>query len=997
MVRKKSYGKSIFREIKSTAGRFIAIAAIVALGVGFLVGLLSATPDMKYSIDRYYDENRTADIFIKSTMGITDGDIRAVSGLGGIKDVMPACVTDVLAETPDNSILTARIYGLSMDRPLVNGLTLTEGRMPEKAGECVAQAGAFESLGIGSKLRISKENDNYDDIGDIYAVTEFTVVGIVKNPFYFGSGMEPSNVGNGRLGTVLYTPRESYSLEFETDLYITLSEAEKENSFSDGYQDVVDEAADRLKSLGDERCAMRFGEIRSEAWRKLNSAKADYFREKTDAENKLSDAYGEIEDGREEIRKARDEIKENRQKLEDARASVKDGYSELEKAKEQLDASEEAVLNAKEMLSNGIELPPEVLAQIAAYDEGMAQYELGMEELKKNEKEIDSAFEELENGEKKLDEEEAKLLDGEEEYLSEKAKADEEFLKAEKEISDAEADITAIEEPEWYVLDRNSNVTYASYKINVQKVADIARVFPVFFFLVAALVSLTTMARMVEEERTQIGALKALGYSKSAIASKYLLYCGLATLIGCIVGVLAGFQLLPVAVNNAYATLYDLPKFYTKFNAGYALTSCALEILCTMGATWLSCRRILKEKPALLMRPKTPKAGKRILLEHIGFLWRRMSFSHKATCRNVFRSKGHLFMTVIGIAGCTALMLVGFGMKDSIEAVAVRQFGDIWNYDLTLNIDGEAESSEVKDFLSKNPFTAYYEENGKLRSEDKSVSVIISVPENENGISDFISIHDRKTGTPIALENGGAVITEKAAEVLSVKAGDTVILENADNRRQEFRVIGITENYVGSYVYMTGETYKNAWGEAPDYDRLLVRLGDEEAADNDLIAEKLLACDEITGVSFTSDLKKTYDNLLTSVNYIVWILTAAAGGLAAIVLYNLTNININERIRELAALRVLGYHHSEVAGYIYREIAILSVLGTGAGLILGTALHKYVLYYAESAEMMFGKIISPMSFILAAAATLAFSAIVDLLMSFKIRRIQMVESMKAID
>lgn len=815
---KKTYFKTITREIKKSFGRFMAIFAIVALGVGFLAGLLATTPDMQASVDKYYDDNRMADINIKGTMGLTNEDIKAISSIEGVGQIMPAYVTDTLMKTNNNEVLVTRIHGLPLsklnknDDGFVNRLELIEGRMPQARNEVlVEQKGSYLSeIELGATMKVSEENKNYGNIGDTYNTTEYTVVGIVSNPLYFSMESEASNIGNGRIGAMIYVDESNYELDAYTDLYIMVTGAAELNTFTEEYETHI-----------------------------------------------------------------------------------------------------------KEMVTK----------------------------------------------------------------------------------------LTGLKKPEWYVLDRNSNVSYVSFSTNAEKVAAIATVFPIFFLLVAALVSLTTMTRMVEEERTQIGTLKALGYGKGTIMFKYIVYCGLASVLGSIVGLLAGFQVLPTLLWNAYAVRYHLPNFITQFSWEFAFIASILAIVCTMAATISACHHVLKEKPTQLMLPRAPKSGKRIFLERIDFIWSRMKFTHKATARNLIRYKKHFFMTVIGIAGCTALIVTAFGLRDSVGDIANTQFNEIIQYDLLIELnEKDLLDTTLDNFLNDKEqvesFTEVLSETGNAKRNEKrneKFTTTIVVPKEQTEFEKFINLRDRKSGDKVIFDKSSVIVTEMLADTLNIQIGDKFTLENAKGETAEFILTGITENYVGSYVYINPKVYTSAFGKDLSYNTLMVKTFITDASQQDTVLNKILTSDAVSGAEFVSQTKKSYDNLLSSINFVVFVLIMAAGALAIVVLYNLTNINISERRKELATLKVLGFHNKEVAGYIFREITILSMIGTLVGLLFGVLLHAFVIRTADSADLMFGRSISVASFVSSAAITLLFSFVVELILNNKLKKIEMVDSMKAND
>ena len=1020
---KKKYPRTITREIRQSFGRFTAIIAIVALGVGFLMGLLSCTPDMKATADQYYRDNVMSDFDIKSTMGMTDEDLEALKALPQVDQLMPACVTDVLMTTGEGEQLTGRLYGMDLDNQNINKLTLQKGRMPASAKECIIETPNtyMSQLSIGDTLTLSSKKE---DLSDTYAQKTFTVVGIVDSPYYFANSKEPASGGNGRAGAILYTDRSAYSIDTYTDIFLTVKTSE--NAFSDEYEDMIQKTSDSIEEVAEVRCQARYDEIYTKASKKLDDAKDKLKKEKKKAEKqlektdkKLTKSEKELTQGAEDLDAAKKKVESGKAQLQSGKEQLAAGKKQLDQAqaqldasKKELDASKSAVEQAKAAQAAGVELSPEVLAQIKAYDEGLAAWKKGMSQLNSqkkklastekklaaSERELNAAEKEIAANEKTLKKAKKQLEKGREKYEDAAIAADAEFSIAGRKIRENEEKLEKIKMPEWYVLDRNSNLSYARYKVDVDKVAAIATVFPIFFFLVAALVSLTTMTRMVEEERLQIGTLKALGYRRSTIMSKYLIYCGTATALGCMIGLAAGFRLLPAVIYKTYSAQYALPDLILQFHYPYAALSCGLEILCTLGATWLACRHTLKEKPAALMIPRAPKAGKRILLERVGFLWKRLSFSHKATARNIFRNKKHLFMTVIGIAGCTALMVAGFGLQDSMSEIIHTQYSKILKYDMKIELSEDKTDDVLDSFLSGKQKAQICNMNGEVHGTKtkEKISTTLYVPQYNHLLTDFVTLRNPDDGKTIAFGSQSVVMSQKTADLLELSVGDTFTFSKSNDESAEFTLTGITENYVGSLLYMDKDLYTAAFGDV-EYNSYLLNSGITGLKAQDETAQQLQDSDYVASVEFTSQARESYETVLSSINLIVYVLILCAGALAVVVLYNLTNININERTRELATLRVLGYHHGEVARYIFREIGLLSILGALAGLVAGKALHYYVIIIAETSDMMMGRNISLSSYLFAAGFTLAFSFLVDFLMTFKLRRIEMVESMKAVD
>jgi putative ABC transport system permease protein len=1069
-----TFVKNILRGIRLNFSRFAAIFAIVALGVGFLAGLLSSTPDMEASVDRYFDRTAMMDIFIKADMGFTPEDIRTVGGMEEVDRIQPLRVTDAPVRTASGESLTVRIYGLDLERStagrneggFINRMELLSGSMPRKADECLAEQGGgfFAPLEPGAVLRIE---GGREALSDTYAYTQFTVTGIVKSPLFLSYEREPSRVGSGRLGAVIYVGEAAYTLSVYTDINLTLKGASRLKSFSPAYQNLIDRVADKLGALGKERSALRHRDmlrrVETAALDRIREAELEYDEEERAAaaeieaaRNKLDQGWAELSRREAELTEGEAKTKAGRQELENGRLRAERAFLEGEErlrgggaelaaarrqaaeAKTRLDAARDEVEKTRKSFFRM--LFSKARKGVEEYDEGLAQYREGMtilaekgreleqgrreleqgrrdaeREFAKAEAELAAAEEELAAGRKALEEGRRELERGEAQWEAGKIDAERKLAEGKADIEDGKrriGDITGrIETPRWYVLDRNSNVGTANFKANVGKIADIAKVFPVFFLLVAALVALTTMTRMVEEERTQIGTLKALGYSKRIIAGKYLIYCGLPSILGALFGMIGGFRLFPVIIYHAFGTMYKLPPLITEFNWAFGLTACGLVLLGTMGAAVSACYRTLWEKPATLLLSRAPRRGKRILLEYIPFIWQPMKFTYKVTARNLIRYKKHFFMTISGIAGCTALMVAGFGLRESLEAIALTQFKVLERYDLRVELavssDPDEEDRAARAFAGllgryglgegagQRNYLPVQTEDGSLIARGGRIGTALYTPKTGEDLGSYITLRDRKTGTTMPFSDTDVFITEKMAEVLGLKPGLVIGIENGGGKRGEFRLTGIIENYVGCYVYIGRTAYTAAFGGDLRYGTLLIKSGIDDPQAQDELIRALHAERKVGEASFGSQIRQSYENLLSSISFVVLILIAAAGALAMIVIYNLSNININERSRELATLRVLGFRQNEAAAYIFREIAVLSILGVLAGLALGVPLHRFIIAVAENTDLMFGRTISAPSYIFSALITLLFSFCTDILMLKKIRSIKMAESMKA--
>ena len=1042
----KTYVKTIIREIFGNFGRFSAMFWIVALGVGFLSGLLSTTPNMKTSMDLYFKRTNMMDIFIKATMGLTDEDYSALKGLDEVEHVLPAYVIDAMVRAGADDTLVTRIYGLPFDRyneeDFVNRMDLAEGRFPIDDGECLVQAGGnyFSFIEIGTELTItgSPVSDNLDDV---FAQTRYKVTGIVKSPLYIAMEREPSNTGSGRLGMVMFVSESCYSLPAYTDFYITLKGRDSYTGFTSPYGDFVKKALDKIESLGLERSLARQEELYAEAEEQLDKAEAEYEDGRALAARELAAARRELDRGAAELNAAEEELfngeallAEGRKFFEESRINaekelaeneelLRNGTTEIAAAKKMLAESKQQLDDAASQVERirgkwYVPLFRKMRNGIAEYDAGLASYNEGLKIVNEKERELQEGWAALNSGRQKANEEfalaelelgkrddeiangyaeiaeaRARLREGEAEYAANLREITAKFLEGGEELLEARESLAGkIPLPKWYVLDRNANVGSMFYKANTEKISDVAKVFPVFFLLVAALVVLTTMTRMVEEERIQIGTFKALGYQKRTILAKYLVYCALTGVLGSIAGMAAGFRVLPAIIYNAFGTLYHLPPLVSDFYPNFGLIACGLILTCTMGATIYACFHTLWEKPAFLMIPRPPKSGKRIFLEHIPFIWKRMKFTHKVTARNLIRRKRHFFMTITGISGCTALMTAGFGLYDSVADIAKTQFEEIANYDLQLQLNEEDLSLPYLNTL--NNWTQIHSESGYIINGNERFHLNIIVPEKTETFPDFITLRDRRTKNPIKLTDDDAILTEMIAEHFKLKPGDKFTIENSDGKEAVFTLSGITENYVGVTAYMGSRIYSREFGIEPSYTTILADTSFHDEKAQDSFTANILAEDNVMAAEFTSQIQRSFNNLLNSITFIVLVIVFASGALAIIVLYNLTNININERIREIATLRVLGFHKTEAAAYIFREIVILSILGVFAGLFLGLPLHRFITGVAENPNLMFGRRISTVSFMLSGIITLAFSALVDLFMLKKIGSIKMAESMK---
>ncbi len=933
MGRTHSYQKNILREISGSFGRFFAIFAIVTLGTGFFAGLVATSPDMLDSVDAYYDKHHMADLQIISTQGLTDNDVRAIEEIDGIAQAVPVNSTDVLMNYPENQTCAARIQSLAQDGEPWLDRVTLLEGRMPQSSDECVVA-KLKNIDDIPQIGSSISVNPQTKTDEILSDRTFTVTGIVDSPYYFSIERERTTVGSGSINMVLYVPESAFSLDCYTQILAAVDGADALNAFEEDYEESVRKIKERVEEIADAQCILRFEELTAEPRQELADGWKEYESRKADAEKQLLDA---------------------KKSLDDAKKELDEGYTQLDKQAQ----------NLRDMGMSENMITASLADARAKLDAGLSEYESGLSE-----------------------------------YTENRDKAEAELADAEQKLLDAQKELDSAEKGEWHILTRAENISFASFEGNAMKIAAIAVVFPIFFFMVAILVALTTMTRMVEEQRVQIGTFKALGYSNAAIMWKYVLYAGTATLLGSALGLSFGMQFFPRILWNAYGIMYNLPPLQTPFRMNYALIAFLGALCCTMLATVSACRHSLRECAASLMLPKSPKAGKRVLLEYITPLWKRMKFTHKVTVRNLLRYKKRFFMTIVGISGCTALLVTGFGLSDSINEIMDKQYAELNHYDVLMVLKNAkfADSEPIRQVMETHHADSVlpvHRETLDISANDKTYEADLFIPKDLDSFPQHMTLRNRKTGNMLTLDNETVILTEKAAETMGLSVGDSMKLIKDSGKTVQVTIGGIAENYVGAYVYMSPAQYEKLFQKSPNYRMLLAKLGN--TADGTDFAEAMLDCEGVTTISLVKEMKQSFHNMVTSINYIIVVLIISAGLLAFVVLYNLMNINITERERELATIKVLGFYEGEVGAYVFRETLILSLLGAVAGLVLGIFLHGFVVRTAEVDMAMFGREIAPSSFVYALILTMVFSFIVCLAMLPKLRRISMVESLKSVD
>lgn len=771
---------------------------------------------------------------------------------------------------------------------------------------------------------------------------------------------------------------------------------------------------------------------------KSNRIKADKefskaYTELINGKNKIADSEKQLESKEKQANEEFDKLEKQKAELNTQITTLNSGITEIqknieninialknpnltseqkanfEKTKKQLENKLSELNNTKAQLVSAIsKINSGITTGKAEIKSAKNKLQSAKNELKKSENAYystkNSTYKQLDNAEEELELSKKELKDGENELKKSKKEFNEKIADAESKLNDARAKIAEIENPKWYVLDRNGNAGYSSFIQDTDSIANIGKVFPVIFFIVAALISLTSMTRMVEEQRTQIGTLKALGYNKLQITSKYVLYASLACIIGSILGMSVGFVLLPKIVWKMYSMMYQIGDIQTSFNFEISSLGFILIVISILGATIYAVIKELIQTPATLMRPKSPKMGKRVFLEKVTFIWKRLSFSRKVTVRNIFRYKKRFLMTIIGIMGCTALIVTGFGIRDSIRAIMPDQYEKVFNYDLQINLKADLDKKQKQDFINSltnddkiEKLSETYMSSISAINENVEENVQIIVPNNNSDFNTLINLTDVKSKNNLSLPEDGVLLTDKAAQLLGVEAGDNITLKDTDENETNVKVTNVVENYVYHYIYMSKSMYENLYGKSFDSNVILTKDFNLDNETEDNFVKDLMNMPEVASVTRISTAMNMMNDTMKSLNYVVVILIVSAGLLAFVVLYNLSNVNISERIRELATIKVLGFYDKEVYLYITRETIILTAIGLVLGLVAGYFLDFFILETCEINMLRFRKFVAPLSFVFAALITILFTIIVNIVTYFALKKINMIESLKSVE
>lgn len=810
---------------------------------------------------------------------------------------------------------------------------------------------------------------------------------------------------------------------------------EAENEFNtqkaDGEKQIADAEAkieDGKKQITDGENEIKTNEETAKkefanAEKKIQSAKVEIEKNEKTLEEQKQNAQTQIDEANTKKIELTSTLQTVTQSLEQVTQAYNDvvnklndsNLSEEEKAtltakKQALETQKAELETHKTQLQAGItEIDNQINSANTTISEAQAKIESAKAEISKQEKNLASTKKktetQLSNAKAELETSKQEIQTAEAELNMQKEEFNTKIADAETELIDAKEKVNEIESAEWYILDRNQNSGYVSFIQDTQSVDSLSIVFPIVFFAIAILVSLTSMTRMVEEDRTELGTLKSLGYNKAKIMLKYILYSSLACIIGGVIGIIIGLQLIPRVIWMMYSMMYTIPEFVVGLNSEHSSSGLALIYICIVGATIYAAARDLREKPANLLRPKAPKLGKRVLLERVKFIWKRLNFSQKVTIRNIFRYKKRFLMTIIGIFGCTSLILTGFGIKDSISTILPNQYEKVFLYDFQVSMkssltDDERQSviTELQNTENIDNIVETYMVADTANHNEYSEDLQVVVPNNAEELKNVITINDvDNKKEEVSLSSDGVILTDKLAQLLDVKVGDTITLEGTLEENKEVKVSDITENYIAHYIYMTKDIYESLYGETYNTNVLLVKAENLSEEAQEELSKKLLDGDKVSTVSLNSNAEKTLDDTISSLNYVVVILIVSAGLLAFVVLYNLSNINISERQKELATIKVLGFYDKEVYTYVTKETVLLTIIGIALGLIGGYFLNYFIIGTCEINMLRFAKVIHPLSYLYAILITVAFTIIVNVITYFTLKKIDMISSLKSVE
>lgn len=1035
-----------YRNIKKSLPRFFSLLIMSFLGVFVYAGLQATSPDMLNSLDNYFDEYNTYDVKIISTLGLTNNDITSLKKISNVKDVEGINSVDSLIKI-NKKDLVINVTSLPKN---INKLKILSGRLPSKENEIVIEENMLKenNLQLGDTINLANSSFNNE---------KAKIVGTVESTLYLNNvnnspGRGSTNIGTGKIDYYTYMLKDNFDQDYLTGIYLTVKDAKNEITSSDKYDVLVNDVSKRIESIKKTQEEKRYKELYNDTSLEIINKENEYLEElaKVKAEldankEKLDKANEELVQANDKLTPAKNELDQANSKLIEAKASLDTWKASLDQAKSSLETGKNNYQNTlnqygqtEDNLQQNINDLKEYISQIelilekvekdsslyrfyseklttlksqlesleqlkstgillknkeqeynnnlASYNNAYSSYSTSLNEYRNNLQKYNNSYNTYQEN---LNSYNSKL----EEYNKALKEYEDNEKKLKDEIAKANEILDTIAYPVWYIYDRYDNSTYSDYIDDTNSLENLSKLFPAIFFAVAILISLISMNRMVEEDRTEIGTLKSLGFENKHIRQKYVIFASIATIIGGLLGATLGLVIIPNLISNIYKVLFTLPKLELDLNLVTTSISFFLILICITGTSILTVNKVLKEKPADLMRPKAPKNGKRILLEKVKFIWNNINFSRKITIRNIARYKKRVIITVTGIAGCTVLILTGFGIRDSITDIPKGTFDDTFNYDVLVYVNNQ---KKINDEAFENDLIKNFVKLKAVSATVKDTSANLIISNNNEELSKFINLIDVKTKEKVSLKTDEAIITDKLSEITGLKQGDEIEILDADNNVYNLKITAVVQMYFQHYIFINKDTYDKV---NKRYRPNLVSLQTKKLSEKQeqILTKELLTNSEVLNVVYKRASKAAATNRLKSLNSVVVILIVLASMLSFVVLYNLSNININERKREIATLKVLGFYNNEVDNYITKENIILTIIGIALGLVLGSFLTNAVVSTVEVESARFIHQIKVASYIYSAILSIMFTVIVNIITHFNLKKIDMIESLKSVE
>lgn len=988
------------RTIKKTFARFLSLIVMSLLGVMVFVGLLATSPDMLTTLDNYYDTQNVYDIKILSSMGLIEDDISAIKKLKNIKEVEGIYSTDILLSSNN----TEYVMNISSIPKQVNLIKLVEGKMPTQENEVVVEENFISKTKykIGDTIKVDSNN---------FKNKEFKIVGTIISPLYFNQTNLSQTRGTSSLGTGVvnyysYVLPNSFDVDYYTNIYITINNSKEKVTSKEDYIELVDNITLELDKIKNNQQDNRYQKIYNDALKEIEEQEIKANKELKDAKKELDSAKKKLDSSKKTLNSTKKQLITFKSELDKGYKKLTTGKEQYENALKNSDIKEKDITSNIKIINSNITRIEQLLQTLDTSSQEYTIYNnqlttlknqlKGLETLQSTKRYLDKGFKEYESNKELYNTSYSKYKKGLiqynkglKEYNKGLKKYQESKIEVEEKIVEAKEELNTIDHPLWYIFDRRDDQTYSTYIGQTKSIKSLATVFPLVFYAVAILVSLISMNRMVEDDRGEIGTLKSLGFSNKEIITKYLLYSLLATLIGGTIGIILGLTIIPYLIFVIYKILFVLPNFHIGLNPLMSIGGLTIAIICICGATLITAYKVLKEKTSELMRPKAPIAGKKILLEYVTPLWHKINFSNKITIRNLFRYKKRVLVTIVGICGCTALMLCGFGIKDSIVDITNMQFLETFKYDETVYTN-DLDINEVNNIFTNDKIKEYILTEQITATIDESKVTMIALDSND--FPKIFNTKDSKTNQDKRLEKDSVMITDKLAQLQGINVGDTITILDGNAKEYTLTITDIVKNYIEHYIYID----KSQLDEFTP-NTIFLNTNNISLEQQKELTKELLKNDSIINVIHTKTLMDSTSDMVKSLDLIIAVLVVLAASLSFVVLYNLSNINITERKREIATLKVLGFYHNEVDNYITRENLILTILGIIPGFVLGYFLTFITIGTVEMENTKFLRNITLQSYIYSAIISIIFTLIVNFVTHYSLKKIDMIESLKSVE